>query len=68
MDEKGIIACSEAEYYVHNFSSSQDRKSTPALQSIFRQNDPNIVTCLTTIVPVSVEKWIEMHKKRKQKI
>ena len=55
MDDCGVIACSETEYFVHNLSTGQDRRSMSSLQSIFTLTDPSIQTCLSTISPVAID-------------
>jgi hypothetical protein len=54
MDDRGIVACSETEYFAYDSSDNNDRRSTGSFKSIFALNDANPSTCFTTISPVSV--------------
>ncbi|CAF0938815.1 unnamed protein product [Adineta ricciae] len=51
MDDRGILACTEAEYFAYSPSSGADRRSIDSFISIFRLDDPNIPTCFTNISP-----------------
>ena len=55
MDDRGILACTEAEYFAYNPSSGADRRSIDSFISIFKLDDPSIPTCFTNISPVSVQ-------------
>jgi hypothetical protein len=52
MDDRGIIACSETEYFAYNPPNSTDRRSIGSFTSIFKLDDPNTSTCFTNISPV----------------
>ena len=54
MDDHGIIACSETEYFSYDSSNNNDRRSTGFFKSIFKLADPNIPTCFTNISPVYI--------------
>ncbi|CAF1231638.1 unnamed protein product [Adineta steineri] len=51
MDDHGIMACTENEYFSYNPPTSSDRRSIGSFNSIFELNDPNISTCFTNISP-----------------
>jgi hypothetical protein len=52
MDDRGIIGCSETEYFSYNPPNSNDRQSIGSFKSIFKLDDPNTPTCFTNISPV----------------
>jgi hypothetical protein len=54
MDDRGIIACSETEYFAYVLPTSNDRRSIGSFNSIFRLDDPNTITCFTNISPVNI--------------
>lgn len=54
MDEHGILACSETNYFSYIPSTNTDRRSTGSLQTIFTLNNSNIPACFTNIIPVIV--------------
>jgi hypothetical protein len=60
MDDRGIIACSETEYFAYDLPTNHDRRSMGAFNSIFKLDDPNISTCLTNITPVDIIIIIEI--------
>ncbi|UJR21964.1 hypothetical protein I4U23_025032 [Adineta vaga] len=51
MDDRGILACTETEYFAYNPSNNADRRSTGSFSSIFKLDDTNITTCFTNISP-----------------
>jgi hypothetical protein len=52
MDDRGIIACSETEYFSYDTSNNNDRRSVGLFKSIFKLDDLNTPTCFTNISPV----------------
>ncbi|CAF0756135.1 unnamed protein product [Adineta ricciae] len=51
MDECGILACSETNYYGYIPSANNERRSTNSLRTIFTLNDASIRACFTNISP-----------------
>ncbi len=54
MDDRGMIACSETEYFAYVHPPSNDRRSIGSFNSIFRLDDLNTPTCFTNISPVDI--------------
>jgi hypothetical protein len=54
MDDRGIIACSETEYFAYDRPTSNDRRSIGSFNSIFKLDDPNTSTCFTNISSVNI--------------
>jgi hypothetical protein len=54
MDECGILACSETNYFAYIPTTNNDRRSAGSLQTIFTLDDPSIPACFTNITPVNV--------------
>jgi len=54
MEDRGIMACSETEYFAYDLSPSNDRRSMRSFNSIFKLDDPNTPTCFTNISPVGM--------------
>ncbi len=54
MDDRGIIACSETEYFAYERPTSNDRRSIGSFNSLFKLDDPNTSTFITNITSVNI--------------
>lgn len=66
MDDRGIIACSETQYFSYVLPTANDRRSIGTFNSIFELNDPNISTCFTNISPVNILFYINKTLREKK--
>jgi len=53
MDDRGILACTENEYFSYVTSTVNDRRSIGTFNSILKLDDPNTRTCFTNISSVN---------------
>jgi hypothetical protein len=58
MDECGILACSETNYFGYTSTINNERRTTGSLQTIYTLHDSSIPACFTIIQPVNIAQRI----------